>query len=133
MASQAFAGSREQLGVRPAAHKNDQAALARVVERVDQQEVAADVALAMACPVTRQRVVEPFRRQRPVVGDQKRHGLFQPIHVVPAGMRQAPLPVLEEVLGVVRRARQVRPLTCGWLPRGHSAERQRLRSERDGS
>ena len=116
----------------PTAHENDQAALARVVERVDQQKVPADVALAMACPVTCQRVVEPFRRQRPVVGDQQCHGLFQPGHVVPARVGQA-LPVLEEVLGVVRRARQVGPLTCGWLLRGHSAERQRLRSERDGS
>ena len=68
--------------------------------RRPQEEVAADVALTMACPVARQGVIEPFRRQRPVVGDQQRHGLFQPVHVVPAGMRQA-LPVLEEVLGVV--------------------------------
>ena len=74
-----LSGLREQLGVRPAAHENDQAAFARVVERVDQEEVAADVALTMAYPVTRQRMIEPFRRQRPVVGDQQRHGLFQPV------------------------------------------------------
>ena len=127
-----LSGLREQLGVRPAAHENDQSAFARVVERVNQQEVAADVALTMACPVARESVIEPFRRQRPVVGDQQRHGLFQPVHVVPAGVGQA-LPVLEEVLGVVRRSGQVCPLTCGRLLRGHSVERQRWRSERDGS
>lgn len=123
---------REQLGVSPAAHENDQAALARVVKRVDQQKVAADVALAMDCPFTRQRVVEPLRRKWPIVGDQQRHGLFQPSPVVPTGMGQAK-PVPEEVLGVVRRARQVRSLTCGGLLRGYSEELQRLRSERDGS
>ena len=35
-------GPRQQLGVRPAAHENDQAALARVVKRLDQQKVTAD-------------------------------------------------------------------------------------------
>lgn len=83
---QPMGGSREQLGVRPAAHENDHAALARVSEPVDQQEVAADVALTMPSPVTRQRVVKPFRRQRLIVGDQQKHRLFQPGHVVPAGM-----------------------------------------------
>ena len=101
-------------------------------EPLYQQEVAADMALAVACPIAGQRVIQPFRRKRPVVGNEQRHSLFQPVHVVPAGVGQA-LPVLEEVLGVVRRARQARPLTCGWLLRGHSAAHRRLRSERGGS
>jgi len=125
-------GSQEQFGVGSAAHEHDQAAFARIVECVNQQKITADVTFTMSRPVTRQRVVKPFGWQWPVIGDKQHHDLFQPVHVVPAGVGQA-LPVLEKVLGVVRRAGQVCPLTCGWLLRGHSAGHQRLQNERDGS
>ena len=94
------------------AHENNPSTFARVVERVDEQKVAADVALTMARPFSSQRVVALFWWQWPVVGDQQHHSLFQPVHVVAARMGQA-LPVLQEVLGVVRGARQVCPLICG--------------------
>ena len=53
---------REKLGMRATAHEYHQATLARIVEDIDQKEVAADVALAMTSPVTHQWVIEPFRR-----------------------------------------------------------------------
>ncbi len=83
-----------------ATHEYHQATLAGVVEPVDEQEVTANVAFTVACPVACQRVIEPFRRQRPIVGDEQHHGLFQVVHVVSAGVRQV-LPVLEEILCVI--------------------------------
>ena len=53
---------REKLGMRATAHEHHQATLARIVEGIDQEEVAANVALAMTSPVTRQWVIEPFWR-----------------------------------------------------------------------
>ena len=43
----------------------------------------------------------------PIVGDEQRHGLFQPVHLVSTGVWQA-LPVLEEARGVVRVVRRTR-------------------------
>lgn len=43
----------------------------------------------------------------PIVGDEQRHGLFQLVHLVSTGVGQV-LPVLEEVLGVVRVVRRTR-------------------------
>lgn len=82
------------------AHEHHQAVLGGVVEPVDQQEVAADVAFAVTAPVAGERVVQPLRPERAVIGDQVHHGLLEPAHVVAAGVRQA-LPVLEESFGVV--------------------------------
>mgnify|MGYP003582154510 CR=1 FL=1 len=85
----------------PGTHKHHQAALAGVVQRVDQQEVAADMAIAMACPIACQRVIKPFGRQWPVVGDEQRHGLFQPVHVVPTGVGQALWRVINRIRSCV--------------------------------
>lgn len=82
------------------AHKNDKTAFARFVECVYQEKVTTDVALAMPCPVPRQRVVQPFRWQWPVVGDERRHSFLQAVHIVPSRVREA-YPVFEKVLGVV--------------------------------
>lgn len=86
------------------ANEHHHATFAGIVEGVDQQEVAADVAIAMPGPIASQGVVQPFGSERSVIGDKQCHRLFQPVHVVPAGMREA-LPVLEEIPGVVGGAR----------------------------
>src|SRR3546814_9863463 len=39
--------------------------------RVDEQEVAADMALAMIAPIAFEGVVQPFRAKRRVVGDEE--------------------------------------------------------------
>lgn len=72
------------------------------------------------------------RGERPIVRNQKQHGLFQPIHVVPTGMRKA-LPILLKFSGEVRSPRQACTLICCWLLRGHSTTRQQLQNERGGS
>ena len=47
------------------------------IEPVDQQKVAADMAFAMIGPIPLQRMVEPFRAERPIVGNQQQHGRLQ--------------------------------------------------------
>jgi len=58
------------------ANEHDEAALAAIVECIDQQEIAADVAFAMTGPVTRQRMIQLLRRKRCFIGDQQQHRLF---------------------------------------------------------
>ena len=90
--------------MRATAYKHHHAAFAGVVEGIDQKKVATHMALAMPRPVARQRVIKPFMWKGAIVGDKQCHYLFQPVHIVPAGMREA-LPILEEIFRVVGRAR----------------------------
>ena len=61
----------EQIGMRAGAHEHNQAMLPAAIELVGQQKIAADMALPMSFPVTTQRVIEPFRPERAIVGDQQ--------------------------------------------------------------
>jgi hypothetical protein len=45
------------------ADENDEVDFAAGIELVDEQEIAADVAFAIACPFTLQWVVKPFRSE----------------------------------------------------------------------
>lgn len=73
----------EQIGMRPGADERYRAAFASLlIDFVDQQEVAADVAIARAGPVALERVVEPFGAKRFVVSDQQQHRVFEAVHVV---------------------------------------------------
>src|SRR3546814_4878489 len=73
------------------AHEVHQIAL----NRVDQQEIAADMALAMIAPIALEGVVQPFRAKRRIVGDEQHHRFLELVHVVAAAARQ-PLPRSEE-------------------------------------
>ncbi|KXB13424.1 hypothetical protein ADT31_00340 (plasmid) [Xylella fastidiosa] len=77
---------------------------AAVVEFVGQQKITPDMALPVPFPIATQGVIEPFRPERVIVGDQQQHCFLEPIHVIAASPRQ-PLPVLQEGLRVVRCAR----------------------------
>src|SRR3546814_1605011 len=59
----------EQFRMRAGAHEVHQISL----DRVDEQEVAADMALAMIAPIAFEGVVQPFRAKRRVVGDEEHH------------------------------------------------------------
>ncbi len=75
---------------------------------IDQQEVAADVALLKTFPVAAQRMLQPFRTERSGIGDQKYHDFFSAIEVVFAGPVVA-LPVFLERLGIGDFTRQRGP------------------------
>src|SRR3546814_5149974 len=77
------------------AHEVHQIAL----NRVDQQEIAADMALAMIAPIALEGVVQPFRAKRRIVGDEQHHRFLELVLVVAAAARQ-PLPILDEPLFV---------------------------------
>ena len=104
----------EQVGMRADAHENDLLVRTAALQLVDEQKVAADVALAMVGPVADKCVVQPHRPKRRVVRDQRQHGFLQALHVEAARVRQTG-PVLDEGLGSVRRPRQVRALIA-WRP-----------------
>lgn len=77
----------EQIGMRASAHEHNQAMLCAVIEFVGQQKIASDMALPMPFPFAAQRVVEPFRPERAIVGDQQQHRFLEPVHVVSARPR----------------------------------------------
>src|SRR3546814_4337482 len=85
----------EQFRMGSRAHEVHQIAL----NRVDQQESAADMALAMITPIALEGVVQPFRAKRRIVGDEQHHRFLELVHVVAAAARQ-PLPILDEPLFV---------------------------------
>ena len=60
---------------------------------VNQQEVAANVALPVVGPIAFERVVQPLSAKRAIVGNQQQYRLLELAHVVAPGARQ-PLPVL---------------------------------------
>ncbi len=95
----------EQVGMAARAHEDDLLSSATPLQPVDQQEVAADVALTVVSPFADKCVVQPLWLERRIVGDQQQHRLFQAFHVEPARMSQA-RPVLDECLGSVRCPRQ---------------------------
>jgi hypothetical protein len=74
--------------------------LADVSERIDKQEIITNVTLPVVIPLTRKRVIQPLSRERAIIGNKQRHGLSQPVHIVPARARQA-LPVLEKCFGLI--------------------------------
>lgn len=117
--------------MRARTHEHHQALLGGVVEPIDQEKVAAGVALPVTAPVASERVIQPFRPKRTVIGDQVHHGLLEPAHVVAAGVRQA-LPVLEEGFGVVAAPGQRGALTDRGSFRGHRRGRQQSRNGHGG-
>ena len=98
----------------------------RVGEAIDQEEITTDVAFPVARPRASERVIPPFGTERRLIGDEKEHDRLQPIHIVSAGTRE-PLPVLEELSGVVNPARQVGPFTGRWLLQVPQTSRPRSR------
>lgn len=66
-----------------------------VLDPIDQQKIAADVAFSVAGPVADQFMIPPFRRHWACVGDKQQHRLFQVVHVVPPRAGQ-PLPIFGE-------------------------------------
>src|SRR3546814_7082095 len=81
------------------------------LDRADEQEVAADMALAMIAPIAFEGVVQPFRAKRRVVGDEEHYRFLEPLHVVAPAARQ-PLPILREPIG---RAHVLTPVTNAFI------------------
>ena len=110
----------EQFRMRPCTHENDCVA----IKPVDQQEITADVALAVIRPVALERVIQPLGPQRSIVANEQQHCSLQAIQVVPARAGEA-VPVLDESLGEIAPPGWHCPLTAGGLFGGHrSARRQ---------
>ena len=61
----------EQFGMSASANENDQAAGRRFREAIHEQEIPTDVAFPMPVPIALERMIEPFRAKRRVVGDQQ--------------------------------------------------------------
>src|SRR3546814_9387338 len=112
----------EQFRMRAGAHEVHQISL----DRVDEQEVAADMALAMIAPIAFEGVVQPFRAKRRGVGDEEHHRILELLlFVAPAAVQ--PLPILREPLFIRRLSGERGALTAGGLlGRGH----QRLPEDR---
>lgn len=56
-----------------------------VLDLVDQQKVTANVTFPVVGPIALERVIQPFRAERCVVGNQQQHRCFEPFHVVAPG------------------------------------------------
>ena len=107
----------EQIGVGAGAHENQKFGLGAVVDFVGEQEIAADVTFAMASPFPLEGMIQPFRAEGRVVGDEVEHRLFEAMHVVASRTRQA-LPILQKGLGVVAGPRRAGALTLRGLFQG---------------
>src|SRR3546814_18199493 len=92
------------------AHEAHQIAL----NRVDQQEIAADMAIAMIAPSALEGVVQPFRAKRRIVGVEPHHRFLEPVNVIAAAARQ-PLTNLDEPRYVGCLSCEPRPLTASGL------------------
>lgn len=93
-------------------HEHDLAAFAAaVLDLVDQQEIAADVAFAGAGPFALEGVIEPLGTERSVVGDEEEHRFLEAVEVVAAGARKA-FPILSKAFRIIGGAREGRALTC---------------------
>ena len=55
-----------------------------IVELVDEQKIAADVAFPVSGPVADQGMVAPLGPQRRLVGNKSQHDLLQAVHIVTA-------------------------------------------------
>ena len=64
--------------MRTCAHKVDLV----LVNLVNQQKVAADVALSMVGPIAFQAVIQPLGAKGRIIGDQHHHRFFEPHQVV---------------------------------------------------
>ena len=65
----------------------------RIIELVNQQEVATHMAFPVVRPCAFEGVIPPFGTEGSVVFDKKQHDGLQPLHIVSAGARK-PFPVL---------------------------------------
>ena len=99
----------KQVGMRAGAHEDKLLVRTAALQLVDEQKVAADVALTVVGPATDKCMVQPLWPERRIVCDKRQHDLLQAIHVEPACMGQAG-PILDEGLGSVRSPRQDRAL-----------------------
>lgn len=90
----------KEVGVGTGANKADVVAF----QSIDQQEITADMAFTVVCPVAFELVVQPFGSEWCIVGYQQQHEVFQTIEVVPAGAGKA-FPVLDKSLGVIKSSR----------------------------
>ena len=82
---QAKDGLFEQVRVGAGAHEDNRASATAVIDPICQQEIAADVALAMTFPIASQGMIAPFRTEGAIVRDQQQHDRLEPIHVVAPG------------------------------------------------
>lgn len=71
-----------------------------IIDAIDQQEVASDVAFTVPSPIAGKLMILPLRRYRAGIGDQQQHHLFQIVHVVPT-RTGLPLPVFGEPFSVI--------------------------------
>jgi len=110
--------SLEQLGMGACTYEDDLLVGAAAIQPVDQQEVTADMALAMVDSISRKGMVKPFRTKWSVVGHEQHHRLLELLHVVAARVRKVG-PVLDEGLGPVGCLGQNRAFTAWRLLRGH--------------
>ena len=74
----------EQVRACAGAHEDNRAGAAAVIDPICQQEIAADVALAMTFPIASHGMIAPFRTEGAIVRDQQ-HDRLEAVHVVAPG------------------------------------------------
>ena len=79
--------------MRADADEDDKAWLSRVIDTVDEEKIAANVAFAVLGPLPLEGMIEPFGTKRGIIGDEKDHRFLETVHVVPARSRET-FPVL---------------------------------------
>jgi hypothetical protein len=80
-----WVSSLEQIGMCSCPHEDDALHRSSTFEPVNQEEIPANVAFSMIGPVAGQRVIQPLRPQRTIVGDEQQHHLFESLHIEAAG------------------------------------------------
>lgn len=91
--------------MRASPHENNQTSFPAFVKLVGQQEVAANMTFPVPVPVAAQGVIEPFRPEWAVIGDEQEHRLLELVHVIATGSGQT-FPILQKMLGKIRSTRR---------------------------
>ena len=79
--------SFKEIGMCARSNKRDRRVGVAASRAIYQKEVTSDMTRAMVGPLALERVIQPLRPQRRIVGDEQQHDFLQPTHVVSAGVR----------------------------------------------
>lgn len=74
-------GLLEKIGMSARTHEDDQFVRTAALQPIDQQKVAADVALAVIRPFAHELMILPLGRHRTIIRDQQQHRLFELLQV----------------------------------------------------
>ncbi len=73
--------------MRPATYEYNHSTLSRIINFVNEQKISTYMAFPVSSPITGERVIYPFGRERPIVRNEQHHRLFQAVHIETTGMR----------------------------------------------